>query len=68
MQDGQYITGIEIKASATVKPTDFKGLIKLRDAVGTSFIKGAVFYDGESILSFGDRLFAIPYGSFLETK
>jgi hypothetical protein len=44
---------------------DFKGLIKLRDSIGDKFIKGVVFYDGESILSFGDRLFAIPYGAFL---
>ena len=65
LQDGQFITGIEVKASATVQSADFKGLIKLRDAVGTSFVKGVVFYDGDSILSFGDRLFAIPYGAFL---
>jgi predicted AAA+ superfamily ATPase len=65
LQDGQFITGIEVKASATIQSADFKGLIKLRDAVGTSFVKGVVFYDGDSILSFGDRLFAIPYGAFL---
>lgn len=65
LQDGQFITGIEVKASATIQSADFKGLIKLRDAIGASFVKGVVFYDGDSILSFGDRLFAIPYGAFL---
>ncbi|MBL4630869.1 MAG: ATP-binding protein [Paraglaciecola sp.] len=65
LQDGQFITGIEVKASATIQFADFKGIIKLRDAVGVSFVKGVVFYDGDAILSFGDRLFAVPYGAFL---
>jgi hypothetical protein len=65
LQNGQFITGIEVKASATIQMADFKGLVKLRDSIGDKFIKGIVFYDGESILSFGNRLFAIPYGAFL---
>ena len=65
LQSGNRITGIEVKASATIQNSDFKGLIKLRDTIGDDFEQGVVFYDGESILSFGDRLFAIPYGSFL---
>ena len=65
IQDGKYITGIEVKASATIQLSDFKGLIKLRDAVDDSFANGVVFYDGDTILSFGDRLFAIPYAVFL---
>ena len=67
IQDGKYITGIEVKASATVQLNDFKGLIKLRDAVDNSFANGVVFYDGDTILSFGERLFAIPYAAFLES-
>ena len=65
IHDGKYITGIEVKASATIQASDFKGLIKLRDAVDDSFANGVVFYDGDTILSFGDRLFAIPYAAFL---
>lgn len=65
LRNGNYITGIEVKASASIQMNDFKGLIKLRDSIGDKFIKGVVFYDGESILSFGDRLFTIPYGAFL---
>jgi hypothetical protein len=42
-----------------------KGLIKLHDAIAASFVKGVVFYDGDSILSFGDRLFTISFGAFL---
>lgn len=65
IQDGKFITGLEVKASATVQLSDFKGLIKLRNAVDSNFANGIVFYDGETILSFGDRLFAIPYAAFL---
>jgi hypothetical protein len=61
----ENVTGIEVKASATIQMTDFRGLIKLRDSIGDRFIKAVVFYDGESILSFGDKLFAITYGAFL---
>lgn len=65
IQDGKYITGIEVKASATIQLSDFKGLIKLRDTVNECFATGVVFYDGDTILSFGDRLFAVPFAAFL---
>jgi predicted AAA+ superfamily ATPase len=60
MEQGQQLAGIEIKASATVTKDDFKGLNKLKEYCGDSFAAGVVFYDGENILSFGDRLSAIP--------
>lgn len=60
IEQGRQIAGIEIKAAATVTQSDFKGLNKLRDACGIQFLAGVVFYDGENILHFGDRLFAIP--------
>lgn len=60
IEQGRQLAGIEIKASATVTPTDFKGLNKLKDACGKQFAAGVVFYDGESILPFGARLYAVP--------
>ena len=57
---GRQITGIEVKASASVKKDDFKGLYKLKEALGNQFASGVVLYDGENILPFGDRLFAVP--------
>lgn len=60
IQQGRQIAGIEIKAAATVTPRDFKGLNKLKGACGEHFAAGVVFYDGESILTFGERLFAVP--------
>ena len=57
---GQRLAGIEVKASATVNTSDFRGLRKLQEAVGDSFAAGIVLYDGESTVTFGDRLFAVP--------
>jgi uncharacterized protein len=54
------IAGIEVKASATVRPQDFRGLIHLRDSVGERLAAGVVVYAGERTLPFGDRLWAVP--------
>jgi len=60
IERGRQLAGIEIKASATVTQSDFKGLKKLKDACSEQFSAGVVFYDGESILPFGENLFAVP--------
>lgn len=54
------VVGIEIKAAATVKAGDFRGLRKLADAAGERFKLGVVLYDGETVVPFGPRLFAAP--------
>ena len=54
------IIGIEVKAAASVQPSDFKGLRRLREIVGPQFVTGIVLYDGTSALPFGDGLWAIP--------
>lgn len=54
------LVGIEVKAAATVSSGDFKGLKKLADAGGGDFKLGIVLYDGETIVPFGERLFAAP--------
>ena len=56
----RQLAGIEIKAAATVTAADFKGLRKLRQAAGTKFMSGVVLYDGNSLVSFGEKLFAVP--------
>jgi uncharacterized protein len=56
------IAGIEVKASATVGPADFKGLRRLSALCPSRFRAGVVLYDGEHVLPFGDRLFAVPLG------
>ncbi|MBN2244015.1 MAG: ATP-binding protein [Acidobacteria bacterium] len=54
------IAGIEVKASATVTTSDFRGLRKFRDTVKKGFVSGVILYDGETCVSFGDDLYAVP--------
>ena len=52
--------GIEVKASATVKSDDFRGLRQLQEAVGDRFIRGLVLHDHDRVTPFGERLYAAP--------
>jgi uncharacterized protein len=54
------IVGIEIKASATVRAHDFRGLVHLRERLGRQLRAGAVLYAGERTLPFGKGLWALP--------
>lgn len=59
-RDDGMIVGIEIKASATVKSSDFGGLRTLAEVCGDRFAFGAVLYDSTDVVPFGDRLAAAP--------
>jgi len=54
------LVGIEVKSSATVTSTDFKGLRVLADAAGRRFHRGVVLYTGREVVPFGQRLHAVP--------
>lgn len=54
------ISGVEVKAASTVRPTDFRGLRQLREATGKRFACGVVLYDGDLTVGFGEGLFAVP--------
>ena len=54
------IIGIEVKASATVKTDDFRGLRQLQAAVGDRFVRGLVLHDHDRITPFAERLQAAP--------
>ncbi len=56
----QEVIGIEVKASSSFKPADFRGLTKLRDWLGPQFLCGVLLYDGEHVLPFGPNLWAVP--------
>ncbi len=58
-RDGTVI-GIEAKSAASVSTSDFRGLTRVRDALGERFKGGVVLYTGANSVSFGDRLAAIP--------
>jgi predicted AAA+ superfamily ATPase len=54
------IVGIEVKASATVRPQDFRGLRQLQEAVGDRFVRGLVLHDHDRVTPFGEKLQAAP--------
>ena len=59
-RDDGMIVGIEIKASATVKSSDFGGLRTLAEACKERFAYGVVLYDSKDLVPFGDRMAAVP--------
>lgn len=54
------IVGIEVKASATVRAEDFRGLVHLRKRLGGQLVTGVVLYTGAQTLPFGEGLWALP--------
>jgi predicted AAA+ superfamily ATPase len=54
------IVAIEVKASATVKADDFRGLRQLQGAVGDRFVRGLVLHDHDRVTPFGEKLQAAP--------
>jgi predicted AAA+ superfamily ATPase len=65
--DGR-IVGVEVKAHATVRSEDFRGLRLLADAVGDRLRTGLVLYTGTEALSFGDKLRCLPISALWETE
>jgi predicted AAA+ superfamily ATPase len=57
------VIGIEIKASDTVTPSDFKGLKYLQEETGKNFIAGIVLYTGSESIPFGKNLYALSINS-----
>jgi predicted AAA+ superfamily ATPase len=55
------VVGVEVKAAATLRRSDWKWLAKLADARGDSFSAGMVVYAGEQTIPLGNRLWAVPY-------
>ena len=54
------LVGIEVKASATVVPRDFRGLARLRSAAGERFACGVVLHDGDRVQQTDSRMYAVP--------
>ena len=59
---GQLV-GVEVKAAATVKPSDLRGLKKLASLAGSQFKLGVLLYDGAETLPLGDGIWAVPMSS-----
>ena len=56
---GQIVC-IEVKAAATVRESDLRGLKKMAAAAEAKFSFGVVLYDGAEALPLGDRMWAAP--------
>lgn len=61
------VVGIEVKSGATAHPGDFKGLGRLKEAVGPRFASGIVLHDGDRIQRVGPKLFAMPVSTLWAT-
>ena len=61
------VVGIEVKASSTIRPDDFKGLRRLAKICGKDFICGIVLHDTDHIQQVAERLFAMPVHALWET-
>ena len=62
LERGRRVVGIEVKASTSVKPEDFRILKRLKQVLGSKFVCGILMHDGDRIQQFGDGLFAMPVG------
>ena len=55
-----HLVGVVVKASATVKEIDLRGLRKLASLAGNQFKMGILLYDGDETLPLGDNIWAAP--------
>lgn len=54
------VVGIEVKASATVRGGDFRGLRALERIAGPRFRRGVLLYTGDEVVGFGPEMTALP--------
>lgn len=58
-----HLVGVEVKAAATIRESDLRGLKRLSMVAGDAFNLGVILYDGTETLPLGDRLWAAPLSS-----
>lgn len=58
-----HLAGVEVKAAATVKESDLRGLKRLANIAGEHFKLGVILYDGVETLPLGENLWAAPLSS-----
>lgn len=59
LDDGSVI-GIEVKSASSFTTRQFKGLTRLRDALGDRFVAGIVLSTSETGYRYADRLYGAP--------
>jgi hypothetical protein len=61
------VVAIDVKAAATVRAEDFRGLRHLADRLGDDLVVGIVLYTGTETLPFGPKFRAVPVSALWET-
>ncbi|CAA6815570.1 MAG: ATPase [uncultured Sulfurovum sp.] len=64
VKKGEKILAIEVKSSKSVKKEDFKHIIDFQERSSRDIL-GIVFYSGEDIVGFSEKLFAVPLAFLL---
>ena len=59
-KDNGEVIAVEVKLDSSLSEKDFKNLELCKTVIGSKFKKGIVLYTGKDLVSFGDRLFAVP--------
>jgi len=54
------ISAVEVKGSNSIDGSDFRQMARLRDSLGSRFVRGVVLYPGDRVLPFGEGLEAWP--------
>lgn len=54
------LAGVEVKASATLRASDVRGLQALASATGKKWVRGVVLYTGTEVIPFGNNLHGVP--------
>jgi predicted AAA+ superfamily ATPase len=57
------LVGIEVKAGATVRGSDLRGLKKFARLAEDRFLMGVLLYDGDETMPLGDGIWAAPLSS-----
>lgn len=60
------VVAIEVKASSTPTPEDFRGIRHLHDRIGDDLVAGYVLHTGRRTLPFGPKYRAIPVSALWE--
>jgi len=60
------LLAIEVKAASTVLPADFRHIRFLSESLPDNFLRGIVLYQGDKVIQFDKKLFAIPVSALWE--
>ena len=64
-QSGE-LAAVEVKASASIRESDWRVMRKLRDDRPHLFKAGVVLYTGRQTIPLGDRIWAVPISGLWE--